>query len=279
MGGGIGVHSEPGRGSEFWFTVRLGVQPEGAQQRPAIPADLQNVRVLIVDDNATNREILRAQLVSWGMRPAEAPDGPMALQELYHEYSSGDPFRVAIIDMQMPGMDGAALGQVIRSDERLRSMVLVLMPSLIGQGDAARVDNVKFATCLMKPVRQGELLENLSAAIRGLSPKSAEQSSARSQRFPVFPLHARILLADDNVTNQLVAVGILKKMGLSADAVANGEEYVAAHPAERVRLRLAAPLRDGLGEVREHDREPEPEAHGEREPAGRGAGGVEEPVP
>jgi CheY-like chemotaxis protein len=126
--------------------------------------------------------------------------------------------------MQMPEMDGASLGLAIRDEARLSALPLVLMPSLVGHGDAARVHSVGFAACLTKPVRQSELLATLSAILSGSAPRPAEKAPARKPTIPKLNLHARILLADDNVTNQLVAVGMLRKMGLSADAVANGEE-------------------------------------------------------
>jgi CheY-like chemotaxis protein len=102
-----------------WFTVRLAKQPKGTQPEAHLPADLRNVRVLIVDDNVTSREILTTRMASWGMRPAETPDGPAALQALLRALDEGDPFRIAVIDMQMPGMDGKTLGLAVKADKRL----------------------------------------------------------------------------------------------------------------------------------------------------------------
>ena len=253
MGGRIGVFSEPGRGSEFWFTARCELQPSGAQPRPK-PADVvQGVRVLIVDDNATHREMLRVQLGFWGMRPTAAADGAAALAELGRAHETADPYRLAILDMQMPEMDGVALGLAIRADDRLRSLPLILMPSLIGHGDAARVEAAGFAACLTKPVRQSELYSTLVAVVSGTAPKRTEKTVARKYAIPKLSRHARILLADDNVTNQLVAVGILKKMGVSADAVANGEEAVemlAGVPYDLVLMDVQMPVMDGLAATR-----------------------------
>ncbi len=256
MGGRIGVLSEVGVGSEFWFTARLEVQKVPAVTPAAASADsadLKGVRVLIVDDNATNREILRVQLGAWGMRPTDAVDGPSALAELLRVADSADPYRIAILDMQMPEMDGASLGLAIRDEARLSALPLVLMPSLVGHGDAARVHSVGFAACLTKPVRQSELLATLSAILSGSAPRPAEKAPARKPTIPKLNLHARILLADDNVTNQLVAVGMLRKMGLSADAVANGEEAVellAGVPYDLVLMDVQMPVLDGLDATR-----------------------------
>jgi PAS domain S-box-containing protein len=253
MGGKIGVLSEVGVGSEFWFTVRLEMQRAAAPTPATRPADLNGVRVLIVDDNATNREILRVQLGSWGMRPTEVGDGPAALEELDRGSESKDPYRLAILDMQMPEMDGASLGRAIRAEARLHELRLVLMPSLIGHGDAKRVAEVGFAACLTKPVRQSELLATLSTVLSGAVPALPEKVPARKSAIPKLSQHARILLADDNVTNQLVAVAMLKKMGLSADAVANGEEAVellAGVPYDLVLMDVQMPVMDGLSATR-----------------------------
>ena len=137
MGDEIGVDSEEGKGSEFWFTARLGRQPEGAPQAESPqPVDLLGVRALLVDDNATNREILAVRLTAWGMRPSQAQDGPGALQALLRAVEENDPFRIAVIDMQMPGMDGETLGRVIKADKRLADTRMGLLTSLGTRGDA-----------------------------------------------------------------------------------------------------------------------------------------------
>ena len=255
MGGQIGVHSTAGVGSEFWFTARLEVQKAATTTPAARPTDLRGVRVLIVDDNATNREILRVQLGSWGLRPTEAANGPAALAELIRGSASTDHYRLAIIDMQMPEMDGAALGLAIRADTRLQALPLILMPSLIGHGDANRVAGVGFAACLTKPVRQGELWATLSTVFSGATTPRSDLPSVptRKSGIPQLSRHARILLADDNATNQFVALATLRKMGLSADAVANGEEAVemlAGVPYDLVLMDVQMPVMDGLTATR-----------------------------
>ncbi len=190
------------------FTVHLAKQP--AQERPEMPpADIRGVHILVVDDNATNREVLMAQLFSWGVKSEDAPDAFAALKALYLARDAGDPFRIAILDMQMPGMDGCALGRAIKTDETLKGTHLILLSSLGQRGDAKQMEEVGFSACLTKPARQSELFDCLAAVLAGTTPN----------RQPVVTRHtvretqrgaARILLAEDNITNQDVAVGIVR---------------------------------------------------------------------
>jgi PAS domain S-box-containing protein len=253
MGGEIGVCSAPEKGSEFWFTACFEVRRASpAMRNSPVSASLHGLRVLVVDDNATNREILRVQLDAWGLRPGEAADGAAALDALRLAEAAGDPFRIAILDLDMPDMDGAALGLAIRADERLRSTVLLLMPSLILRGDTRRIAEAGFAACLTKPVRQADLFDALATALAGTPTQPAEPG--RRPVFPMLPRHVRVLLADDNVTNQLVAAGILRKMGASADAVANGAEAVeqlASVPYDLVLMDVQMPVLDGIAATRQ----------------------------
>jgi PAS domain S-box-containing protein len=254
MGGEIGVISKEGRGSEFWFTVRLSKQAE-QECNIALPADIHGVHVLIVDDNATNCEILMTQFKAWGMRAEATRDGPTALHVLHHARDASDPFRAAILDMQMPGMDGAALARIIKADETLNDTRLVLLSSLGQRGDARKMEEIGFAAYLTKPARQSELLGCLSAVLAG--------TGAAQPARPIVTRHAiremrrgavRILLAEDNITNQMVAVGILKKLGLRADAVANGAEAVKALetiPYDLVLMDVQMPEMDGLEATRQ----------------------------
>jgi PAS domain S-box-containing protein len=253
MGGEIGVVSAEGHGAEFWFTARFAKQVERTQPLTQ-PDAMRGVRVLVVDDNATNREVLNVQLAAWRVRSEEAPDGPMALQALYLAQEAGDPFRIAIIDMQMPGMDGAALARAIKADEKLTDTRLVLCCSLGQRGDARRMQEIGFAAYLTKPVRHREIIDCLSAVLAG--------TVAEEQKYPLVTRHTiremrrcvvRILLAEDNITNQQVALGILKKLGLHADAVANGAEAVKALeilPYDLVLMDVQMPEMNGLDATR-----------------------------
>ena len=222
MGGEVGVESEEGTGSEFWFTVRLGKQPEAADTQNCPPANLRGVRVLIVDDNATSREILSKRMTSWGMRSSEAADGPGALQALYQALAESDPFQVAVIDMQMPGMDGEAVGRAMQADRRLADTRMVMLTSLGACGAVRRFEEIGFAAYATKPIRHQELMGTLSLALterRAMQPTTkpiATQHTAGATLNLYAGRKARILLAEDDITNQLVAVGILKKLGLRA---------------------------------------------------------------
>ena len=264
MGGKIGLVSEEGLGSEFWFTAHFAKQAD-RQRSGTGPAEIHGVRILIVDDNATNREVLAAQLGAWGVRWSEAPDGTAALHALSEAFGTGDPFVAAIVDMQMPGMDGSDLARAIKADETLAPIRLVLMTSLGGRGDARAMEEIGFAAFMVKPVRQSELFDCLAAVLA---------SSAVGDEAPVRPTTvadsragmdanrratARILLAEDNITNQQVALGILKKLGMRADAVANGAEAVRSLetiPYDLVLMDMQMPVMDGI-EATRRIRDPE----------------------
>jgi CheY-like chemotaxis protein len=223
------------------------------------------VRALIVDDNATNREIVTTRLASWGMRPSEAEDGPAALGALARALEEHDPFRLAVIDMQMPGMDGETLGRTIRADQRLASTRMVMLTSLGARGDARRFEEMGFAAYATKPIRHQDLKGVLSLALRerdgaGPSPRPiATRHTAREMLNRFAGRKARILLAEDNITNQQVALGILRKLGLSADAVANGAEALKSLetiPYDLVLMDVQMPVLGGL-ETTRRIRDPE----------------------
>ena len=228
MGGEIGVVSIEGSGSEFWFTGRFARRTE--RERLALPpAEIRGVHILVVDDNATNRDILTAQLSAWGVRSEEVADGPKALLALARAVDANNPFAAAILDMQMPGMDGADLARAIKADRDLAQTRLVLMTSMGERGDARQMEEMGFAAYLVKPVRQSDLFDSLSAVLAGKALARPEQPIITRHTIREMRRSAvRILLAEDNITNQQVALGILKRFGLHADAVGNGAEALKA---------------------------------------------------
>jgi two-component system, sensor histidine kinase and response regulator len=229
MAGTIGVKSTPGAGSTFWFTVRLAKQPmPSAIAYPAL-AELQRIRVLCVDDNATPRAFLEAQLSAWGMQVDCVADGPQALNRLRMAHQNACPYALAILDFQMPGMDGSALARTIKDDPRLASIPLVLLTPFGWQGHDAEERLPEFAAYLPKPFRQSQLYDCIVTVIGGSTAPSLLQplpsddpSEEQAQR------HARVLVVEDNAVNQLVAAGMLKRLGCQVDVVANGLEAVEA---------------------------------------------------
>ena len=256
MGGSVGATSVEGKGSEFWCTVRLQKQPENPRRALRPVTDLRGVRVLIVDDNATNRRLLTARLTSWGMRPESVSGGSAALASLDAALREGDPFRLAVVDMQMPQMDGETFGCLVRADGRFNALRMLMLTSLGIRGDARKFAEAGFSGYLNKPVRQHDLRDVLSFIMNGDADASGSIVTRHTVRDAVSSFdggRARILLAEDNITNQHVALGILKKFGLRADAVADGEEALAALsavPYDLVLMDCQMPRMDGYEAAR-----------------------------
>jgi CheY-like chemotaxis protein len=252
MGGRMGVESEEGEGSTFWFSVVLGKQPEDRKPEVIIPEDIRGQRVLIVDDHATNRLVLRQLLASWDCRFDDAENGEQALQRLRTALAQRDPFRIALVDMQMPVMDGATLGRQIKADPDLNPTRLIMLTSSGRRGDASRLEEIGFSAYLNKPVKKSHLYDCLVTVLGIPSVTSQERSIPIITRYGLEEAkkkRVRILVAEDNVVNQKVALRILQKLGYRADAVADGREAVMALetiPYDLVLMDLQMPQMDGL---------------------------------
>ena len=238
MGGQIGVESQPGAGSTFWFTTQFGTPPQATASAEDIASqDLRGRQLCIVDDHVTNRRILECYAEHWGVQCLPAEDGPQALARLREAAARGQACDFAIIDMQMPGMNGLELARAIKADPALASTRLVLLTSQGQRGDAAAAQAAGYVAYLTKPVRESLLYACLLAVVTPPAQVPARER-ASAGRPALVTRHslaeanaratARILVAEDNVINQKVAVRMLEKLGYRADLVANGLEALEA---------------------------------------------------
>ena len=256
MDGQIGVESEQGKGSTFWFTAQF-ERPAGEQPPVAGERDgWSNIRVLIVDDNPTSRQVLRYQIFSWKLQHGSAASGSEALQLLRAAVADGHPYDLAVLDVEMPEMDGLTLARAIRADPSIAGTRLI---SLTSFGHALSDSNRQASgidASLSKPVKQSHLFDSLVTVIGNkeathlCSPlPAAAVSPSLSPEILESLRDTRILLAEDNAVNQKVALALLKKLGGAADAVGNGIEVLEALqriPYGLVLMDCQMPEMDGL---------------------------------
>jgi signal transduction histidine kinase/CheY-like chemotaxis protein/ligand-binding sensor domain-containing protein len=257
MGGKLWVESEEGRGSRFHFTVLMGVADakEIVVGSVAPPEILRGVKVLIVDDNRTNRRILEGMLLRWEMKTVSVEGGKEALAELEVAQRAGLPYPLVITDLLMPGMDGFHFVENIRSRPELATATIMMLTSAGTRGDADQCRELGVAAYLMKPIRQSELREAIARVLGAREQEGAipliTRYSLKDAREPGTSL--RVLLAEDNAVNQRLAVRLLEKRGHRVVLVSNGREALAAMGREGydlVLMDVQMPEMDGLEATR-----------------------------
>jgi CheY-like chemotaxis protein/HPt (histidine-containing phosphotransfer) domain-containing protein len=219
MGGAIAFESETGRGSRFFFTLPL-ERASAPAAAPSADEGIAGTRILVVDDNATNREILQHRLLSWGARPGVASDGRAALRELSHAAAAGEPYALVILDMHMPGMDGLTLAREVRAQPGLPQPRIVLLTSLASTEEAS-LREAGIELQLSKPVRLAEL-RRAFAQLTGREP--IDSGALVRPASAAAPLAGLVLLVEDNPVNQEVASEMIKSLGCDAHVAGDGAQ-------------------------------------------------------
>ncbi len=246
MGGEVGIESVPGQGSTFWFTTQLGYNPKQHSNEAALSRSLAGTRVLIVDDNATNRCILEAQLQAWDAETISATSAAIALEQLQQAVTEGTPVDLAILDIHMPDMDGIELSHVMKADPKLRTIPLLALSSVEPDSSPGQTASSNFFAWLRKPARQSMLRDCLLRQ-RYASTEAAPITACAT---PVPTVgNRRVLLVEDNPVNREVALGMLEFLGYHVDLAENGQQAVEAISRQRydlVFMDCQMPVLDGF---------------------------------
>jgi two-component system, sensor histidine kinase and response regulator len=258
MGGQTGAESVEGKGSLFWFTAHFGPAQASPQPLYPAPASIRGRRVLVVDDNVTNRKVLMGQLHLCGVDPVSASSADEALALMRQSGAAGRPFDVVLLDHLMPDCDGAQLGRIIIQDESIKSTRLILLTSSGQRGDGQMFADIGFAGYLLKPVTQRDLTESLVLVLANTADswhlRSQPMITRHALRAQRGRIHNRILLAEDNLVNQKVALRLLEKLDYRVHVVADGLAAVAAWQSGKFDLILMdcqMPQMDGYEATRE----------------------------
>jgi PAS domain S-box-containing protein len=252
MGGKMWVESEVGRGSEFHFTARMGRSEKESEMGTIAPPEiLRGVKVLVADDNRTNRRILEGMLKRWGMNSTSVAEGKDALAALVAALKAGEPYGLVLTDMHMPKMDGFDLIERIRQSPELSAAIIMMLTSAGHRGDAIRCQELGVAAYLLKPIRQSELREAIARVLGAKEQKGTIPLITRYSLGDALEPKAalRVLVAEDNVVNQRLASRLLEKRGHRVTMTANGQEAVEALARQEfdlVLMDLQMPKMDGF---------------------------------
>ncbi|MHC4144711.1 MAG: response regulator [Planctomycetota bacterium] len=260
MKGRMCLESEVGKGSTFHFVAAFSLRKDVTIEPVTEPETLYGLRVLVVDDNKTNRLILKEMLGNWRMNPTVADSGQAALIEMDKATKAGEPFHLALLDGMMPEMDGFALAELIRQRPGLSAMTLIILSSAGNVAGSARCRKLGIDYCLMKPVKQSELLDSI---IEALSVATADEAAtvAAIGEYPKSTTSLRVLLAEDGLINQKVAVNLLEQRGHRVTIANNGQEALTALDSESfdvVLMDVQMPAMDGFEAtaiIREREKE------------------------
>ena len=263
MGGAVGVDSSPGKGSTFWFTARYEKQSRQPNEERIIPSHFHDLHVIVVDDNQTNRRILEHNLEQWGCWPHLVSNGEEALVKLRESLLTDQTIGLALIDMQMPGMDGEELAGEIRADQLLRHLPVIMLTSMHQSRNAQRFEELGIDGFLAKPVKPSKLFDCISLVLGSLSGQASHEGESRESLRIVteealdelqHKSSKCILIVEDNLVNQKVAAALLRRAGYTYELANNGREgveMVIASDFDAVLMDCQMPEMDGFEATRQ----------------------------